>query len=358
MTQPPAPPSASDWAARLALSVAQEVRRHRHAQGLSAQQLADRCAEIGMPIQRSVLANLESGRRTTINLAEVLVLAFALQVPPGVLMFPVGYEQDVEVLPDAWVEPATAIDWLAGNAFFTTESGANAYSSPLGIVRLHQDAAAALQRLKTARDNAVGELARVEARSSKEAALFEVRSKEAGEIRERLNEIAIAAQNQQPYDADESERLAEAHSRLMPELEMLSHAHAEIKHAHRRVQYTEERLHAKEAEVRELRKELSDKGLSAPRLPREFLYIDPESQAFEDMTVRPEISFADQDASATGSAASATEGDVEYEPPVYEGGDVDKVKALDLLNQLRPMLQDTIKQAVEKAFEEREQRKE
>ncbi|MFD0393285.1 helix-turn-helix domain-containing protein [Streptomyces nogalater] len=68
------------WSERLALSVAQEVRRHRQRLGVSAQQLSERCAELGMPIQRSVLANMESGRRSTVTVAEVLILAAALDV--------------------------------------------------------------------------------------------------------------------------------------------------------------------------------------------------------------------------------------------------------------------------------------
>ncbi|GAA3853904.1 hypothetical protein GCM10023084_05180 [Streptomyces lacrimifluminis] len=110
MTQPPAP----DWSTRLALSVAREVRRHRQSQGLSAQQLADRCTEVGMPIQRSVLANLESGRRTTVTIAEVLVLAAALNVPPAALVFPVGRTDVVEALPGKEIDPLNAVEWFSG----------------------------------------------------------------------------------------------------------------------------------------------------------------------------------------------------------------------------------------------------
>ncbi len=46
---------------------------------MSAQDLADRCAEIGHPIPRNVIANMESGRRATLPLVDVLVLAEALR---------------------------------------------------------------------------------------------------------------------------------------------------------------------------------------------------------------------------------------------------------------------------------------
>lgn len=102
------------WSERLALAVAQEVRRHRQARGLSAKQLSDRCAQLGMPIQRSVLANLESGRRATISVAEVMVLAAALEVAPMQLLFPVGYEERFEFLPNQHAVPFAAAQWFEG----------------------------------------------------------------------------------------------------------------------------------------------------------------------------------------------------------------------------------------------------
>ncbi|MFE7930768.1 helix-turn-helix domain-containing protein [Streptomyces sp. NPDC057456] len=92
------------------------MRRHRQAQGMSAQRLADRCAQLGMPtLQRTVIANLESGRRDTVTLAEVLVLAEALGVAPAALVFPVGYAETVEHLPGQEAEPLAALDWFNGS---------------------------------------------------------------------------------------------------------------------------------------------------------------------------------------------------------------------------------------------------
>lgn len=102
------------WPGRLARAVAAEVRRHRDAQGLSAQQLADRCADLGMPIGRSVLANFESGRRPSISLPELLVLAKALGVPPITLLFPIGREETAEPLPDHPVPTWLALGWFTG----------------------------------------------------------------------------------------------------------------------------------------------------------------------------------------------------------------------------------------------------
>jgi transcriptional regulator with XRE-family HTH domain len=94
--------------------IAGEVRRYRQEHQMSAQQLADRCAELGMPIARSVLANLESGRRDSVSVAEILVLARALRVPPVLLVFPLGREESIEVLPDQRVATWDALRWFSG----------------------------------------------------------------------------------------------------------------------------------------------------------------------------------------------------------------------------------------------------
>lgn len=108
MTQP-------NWSARLVRSIAGEVKRHREAQDMSAQRLADRCAELGQPIPRSVLANLESGRREALSVPELLVLAEALGVPPVALLVPLGHSDQVEALPGRSVSTSDALAWLAGD---------------------------------------------------------------------------------------------------------------------------------------------------------------------------------------------------------------------------------------------------
>jgi transcriptional regulator with XRE-family HTH domain len=110
----------SDWPERLAATIAGEVRRYRLNLKMSAQQLADRCAELGMEIPRAVISNLENGRRTSVTVAEVLVLAAALDVPPAALVFPVGYAERTEALPGAKVPPFEAVTWLGGEEFAKT----------------------------------------------------------------------------------------------------------------------------------------------------------------------------------------------------------------------------------------------
>src|SRR6516162_8256956 len=105
-----------DWPTRAAQLVAREVRRYREAQRprMSTQKLADRTAELGMEIPRSVLANLESGRRETVTVPEILVLAAALQVAPVELLCPVGFDEQLEILPGHMMDPLSASRWVDG----------------------------------------------------------------------------------------------------------------------------------------------------------------------------------------------------------------------------------------------------
>jgi hypothetical protein len=105
-----------DWSAGVAQLVAREVRRHRRMRRprMSMQQLADRTAELGVPIPQSVLANLESGRRETVSVAEVLVLAAALDVAPIDLICPVGFDKQIEMLPGRAMDPLPARRWFTG----------------------------------------------------------------------------------------------------------------------------------------------------------------------------------------------------------------------------------------------------
>ncbi len=67
--------------------------------GWSAQDLADRCEQLGHPIPRNVIANMESGRRANLPLVDVMVLAAALETYPVCLIFPVGYVEETQELP-------------------------------------------------------------------------------------------------------------------------------------------------------------------------------------------------------------------------------------------------------------------
>ena len=114
----------------MAATIAREVRRYRQERGMSAQQLADKTAELGMPIPRSVLANFESGRRPTISAAEVVVLAAGLDVSPAELMCPVGYDEQLEMLPGRMMDPRATARWFSGELKLDVSDAATTLRQP------------------------------------------------------------------------------------------------------------------------------------------------------------------------------------------------------------------------------------
>ncbi|MFJ3749266.1 helix-turn-helix domain-containing protein [Streptomyces sp. t99] len=133
-----------EWVDQVMATVAAEVRRRRKELGWSAQDLADRCAEIGHPIPRNVIANMESGRRSNLPLVDVMVLAEALNTPPICLLYPVGYIEDVQRLPlQDSTSTLDALRWFTGEE---TDLGAD--DDMLRYFRVHH---AAQEQLRSAR---------------------------------------------------------------------------------------------------------------------------------------------------------------------------------------------------------------
>ncbi|MFG2599190.1 helix-turn-helix domain-containing protein [Streptomyces sp. NPDC048462] len=133
-----------EWVDQIMATVAIEVRRRRKELGWSAQDLADKCAEIGHPIPRNVIANMESGRRSNLPLVDVMVLAQALNTPPICLIYPVGYVDDVQRLPlQDSTSALDALRWFTGEE---TELGAD--DDMLRYFRAHHSAQ---ERLRSAR---------------------------------------------------------------------------------------------------------------------------------------------------------------------------------------------------------------
>jgi transcriptional regulator with XRE-family HTH domain len=120
-----------DWPARYTRAVADEVRRWRNAREMSAQQLADECTKRGVPIQRSVIANLESGRRPLVNVTELLAIAAVLDVPPLQLLVPLGHAEEVEIRPG---EPAVH-SWEAAQRF----TGESPYPGGRAVIELFRE---------------------------------------------------------------------------------------------------------------------------------------------------------------------------------------------------------------------------
>lgn len=103
-------PSPRSWEHALSQQVGRRVARARGSLPIS--RLVERCDELGMPLGRMVIANLEAGRRESVSIAEVYVLAAALDVAPTMLLTGIGYDVDFRVLPEVTVSTFEAHRWL------------------------------------------------------------------------------------------------------------------------------------------------------------------------------------------------------------------------------------------------------
>lgn len=76
--------------------------------------LEQRTASLGHRVSRGGLSQLESGNRRSISVAEWLVLAAALEVPPLLLLWPKYPDGRVNMLPEFRVDTFDAHKWVAG----------------------------------------------------------------------------------------------------------------------------------------------------------------------------------------------------------------------------------------------------
>lgn len=104
-------PVGKAWELDLAARLGQAVQTRRNALGLTAQQLAQRTADLGYPITRVAISKIEGNMRAgKVDVAELIVLAKALEMPPVLLLYP-GFPEGYDVR----VETPTAHDFKTGS---------------------------------------------------------------------------------------------------------------------------------------------------------------------------------------------------------------------------------------------------
>jgi hypothetical protein len=104
----------NDWGEQQASRVAREITRLRGSR--SAQWLSDKTDELGHRVSRSVIADMENGRRRYVTTAEIIVLAAALETAPVALLYPGPYPDDesVEYLPGCEISRFDAAQRFSG----------------------------------------------------------------------------------------------------------------------------------------------------------------------------------------------------------------------------------------------------
>jgi hypothetical protein len=107
--------AAKAWQKDMAERIGRAVQTRRRELKITAAALARRCAELGYPISRVAIGKIETNHREgKFDLAEWLVLAAALEIPPGLLLFPSYPHGHLKALPGRYTDSYYALKWLAG----------------------------------------------------------------------------------------------------------------------------------------------------------------------------------------------------------------------------------------------------
>jgi transcriptional regulator with XRE-family HTH domain len=92
------------------------VSWRRKALHLTASELSRRTVDLGYPVSRGAIAKIESNLRSgKVDIAEVLVLSAALDIPPVLLLFPqFSTDGSGAVLPGVIAKEDEAVRWISG----------------------------------------------------------------------------------------------------------------------------------------------------------------------------------------------------------------------------------------------------
>lgn len=112
-----------DWQKEMTANIGREVLKLREQRGFTLLSLEKRTEKLGNKIGRGAISQLETGKRNSISVAELLVLAAALDVPPALLLFPKYPYGRTEYLPDEYDSAIRAHDWLSGRAALSDLGG-------------------------------------------------------------------------------------------------------------------------------------------------------------------------------------------------------------------------------------------
>lgn len=132
------------WSAAFTTRIAEGIRAARKAAGLTMGDVSQGCADRGTAeITEQSVKNLESGRKTSMTIADLLVLADVLAVPPVTLLFPLGTHATVEVLPGREVSTWDALAWFTGETPTDQPAPHGTARETLDTFRNHGDLVAA-----------------------------------------------------------------------------------------------------------------------------------------------------------------------------------------------------------------------
>jgi transcriptional regulator with XRE-family HTH domain len=127
----------------LTRQVAENAHKIRTQRRLTLADVADRMTALGRPLTLNGVSKIERGNRG-VDLDDVVALARALDVPPVVLILPLGAEPTVEVFPGASASTWDAARWFTGEQQFPSDVPGQQWAdrrrweqSPVALFRTH-----------------------------------------------------------------------------------------------------------------------------------------------------------------------------------------------------------------------------
>ena len=105
----------ANWNKSVHGGIATAIRDARHGR-FTADQLANETSRLNYPVSCAQIANYESGRKHSLDITELMVLAAALEVPALSLLFPGQPNAAVEMLPGRSTTAAQAKTEFVGDS--------------------------------------------------------------------------------------------------------------------------------------------------------------------------------------------------------------------------------------------------
>lgn len=100
--------------------VARNIQRVRKARQLKQSDVSKLLKAAGRPTLATVVSKIERGERR-IDVDDLVAFGRALGVPPVLLLYPLGTDEEVEVLPGQHVHTGAAFRWFVGQGPFPSD---------------------------------------------------------------------------------------------------------------------------------------------------------------------------------------------------------------------------------------------
>ena len=108
---------AQAWEKSISARFGEAVMKRRKALGLSATQLWEKTVQLGYPVTRVAISKIENNTRNgKLDIGEILGLAWALDIPPALLLFPDYPDGTVDIVPGVSGGGASAVRWISGQS--------------------------------------------------------------------------------------------------------------------------------------------------------------------------------------------------------------------------------------------------